>query len=100
MTFAIEDWVDDQRMKPYMQNHVPCPEPMLIVQLADRFHLWPGDITRKPARDVIYWTRILSAEATARSDSAGLTDEQDMIREYRIDETGKMWEPQIHQFAD
>jgi hypothetical protein len=72
--------VDDTYRSPGLRQFTPCPLPLAHVLLGERFGQWPWSIEQAPADRVAYYLAIMSAEAEAHQDHAGLDGDEEIIR--------------------
>lgn len=55
---------------------MPCPFPLLFIQLAERFGGWPWDVEREPADRVLYYLKVMGVQGEARAALAGLEPDE------------------------
>jgi hypothetical protein len=60
---------------------VPCPSPLILVQLGERFGRLPWEIEDAPTDRAMYYIKVMGVQGEARAEMAGLEPDEEFFRE-------------------
>lgn len=78
----MRDYFANRELDPELRDDdVPMPHEARTLALAERFHMWPGEIESKPIDEVLRWTSVLSVEGEVLAARAGLPADERVVFE-------------------